>query len=154
MTRYHHADWIGPISEADGSNGFGTSDARRQRAVAQGLARHDRGESGPHGALERSAACAPFDGSKTPEFPFEIALQRALDISRRNTLFGHNRSIMQPEQMGHSGFTIGPIEGPKGAGLIGDYQRFADWRCEPVESEAFRRLVGHLAPFNSQGGVR
>ena len=45
------------------------------------------------------------------------------------------------------GVTIGPIEGAKHAGLVGDDQRFADRRCQPVQPEAFRRLAGHGAPF-------
>src|ERR1700730_14270369 len=147
MTRHHHADGIGPVGKADGPNGFVISGLRRERAVAKGLPRRDPGERGPYGALERRAGRAPLDGAKASDLPAEITPQQALDVARRGTRFRHERSVVQAKQTGHAGFTIGPIERTKVAGFIRDNQRFADRRCQPIQSQAFRRLAGHEAPF-------
>src|SRR5438105_859517 len=52
MTWDHHADWIGPVGHANGSNGSGTSELRRQSAIAERLARRYRRERVPYRALE------------------------------------------------------------------------------------------------------
>ena len=58
---------------------------------------------------------------------------------------------MQAEQAGHAGCTIGPIKRTKVARFIGDNHQFADWTCQPIQSEPFRRLADHAAPFQQPG---
>jgi hypothetical protein len=148
VARHDDADGIGAVGARDRPYGIRASDAPRELAIRKRRPGADPSQLPPDPALELRPCGLDRHAIERTEVAGQVRTQRIHDASGAvacHQLHGVV-TVVQPQEAGHAGLVVPPVEGAETPALVLDDQRDTDRCRETIQPEAAMRMWCHESP--------